>query len=193
MVNLSRVNRLLNHSGTPGATRITGRDLRAMWGWILLGCIVAALLIAGVVVATSRPTAPRLALVTIDGHPLALADLAGKVVLVNFWATSCEACVAEMPMLVKTQQQFAAQGYATVAIAASYDDPGDVNRFAADRALPFHVAFDAGDKAAAQFDGVQATPTSFLIDRHGRIAKRFVGAIQPDELAAMIRSELARS
>ncbi|CAN5297064.1 TlpA disulfide reductase family protein [soil metagenome] len=163
------------------------------WRKLLAGVVVSALLVTGISVMVSRKAAPAVAFTTIGGESLTSADLRGKVVLVNFWATSCVTCVAEMPMLVQTHRQFASRGYETVAIAMSYDRLDYVDRFSTTRQLPFKVTFDADDKLASSFDGVQATPTSFLLDRKGRIAKRFVGEIDQAELASAIQSELAKS
>ncbi|MEB0233413.1 TlpA disulfide reductase family protein, partial [Undibacterium sp. 10I3] len=70
------------------------------------------------------------------------ADFKGKVTLVNFWATSCVTCVAEMPKVIATYEKYKAQGYDTVAVAMSYDPPAYVVNYAQTRKLPFKVAID---------------------------------------------------
>lgn len=125
-----------------------------------------------------RAEAPRADFVALSGANFSTADLRGKVVLVNFWATSCVTCVAEMPRLVAAWQQYAPRGYETVAVAMSYDHPNAVAEFARSRALPFRVALDASGEVARRFGNVSVTPTSYLLDRRGRIVTRYVG--EPD-------------
>lgn len=121
-------------------------------------------------------SAPDLPFTTLDGKTHRVSDLKGEVTLVNFWATSCSTCVKEMPELVATHQKFQAQGYCTLAVAMSYDPPAYVMQFAESRQLPFQVAIDHTGDLAKGFGDVQLTPTSFLLDKQGRIVKRYVGA-----------------
>ena len=141
--------------------------------------------------ALTTTPAPQVAYRLLDGREAQLAELRGKVVLVNFWATSCVTCVKEMPELAATHLKFKDRGYETVAIAMSYDTPAYVERFAASRRLPFQVAHDASGRAAKSFGDVQLTPTSVLINKRGEIVKRYVG--QPDfaSLHALVEKLLA--
>lgn len=146
---------------------------------IALAAAVLAAAGAGLYLSTqSREPAPAVQLTLLDGSRLDLPALRGKVVLVNFWATSCTTCVKEMPGLVDTHRRYAPRGYETVAVAMSYDPPAYVANFAQSRQLPFKVALDHTGDAARQFGQVQLTPTSFLLDKDGRIVKRYVG--EPD-------------
>jgi peroxiredoxin len=115
----------------------------------------------------------------------------GKVVLVNFWATSCATCVAKMPMLVATHQKYQGRGFDTLAVAMQYDPPDYVAQFAQTRKLPFGVAIDNTGAVANAFGAVRVTPTSFLIDRDGRIVKTFVGNIEEAALHGLIEKLLA--
>jgi peroxiredoxin len=103
---------------------------------------------------------------------------AGKVMLVNFWATSCVSCVKEMPEIVATHQKFAGRAFDTLAVAMQYDRPDYVAQFAASRQLPFGVAIDNTGAVANAFGPVRMTPTTFLIDKRGQIIKRILG--EPD-------------
>jgi peroxiredoxin len=123
-------------------------------------------------------TAPPVSYTLLDGTKAELAQLRGKVVLVNFWATSCTTCVHEMPQIVATHQKFKPRGYETVAVAMSYDPPAYVANFAESRQLPFAVAIDNTGAVAKQFGDVRLTPTTFLINKRGEIVKRYVG--EPD-------------
>lgn len=137
-----------------------------------------------------KPPAPIVALSLIDGRQLDTATLRGKVVFVNFWATSCPPCVKEMPQMAATQSRFAARGYETVAVAMSHDKPEWVREFARRHVLPFPVALDASGVAADAFGKVRLTPTSFLIDRRGRIVQQYVGEPDWTKLNARIEALL---
>ncbi len=134
--------------------------------------------------------APPVRYTLLDGSEHGLRDLKGKVVLVNFWATSCATCVAEMPQIAATHEKFKARGYETVAVAMSYDPPAYVARFAQTRKLPFGVAVDRGGTIAQGFGDVKLTPTSYLLDKQGRIVKRYVGAPDFDALHGLIEDLL---
>ena len=125
--------------------------------------------------------APNVAYTLLDGSRSNVQKLRGKVVLVNFWATSCTTCVHEMPQIVATHEKFKARGFETLAVAMSYDPPAYVINFAQSRKLPFGVAIDNTGEIAKRFGEVQLTPTSVLINRRGEIVKRFVG--EPDFVA----------
>ena len=126
----------------------------------------------------SHPQAPTVAYTLLDGTSATTDQLRGKVVLVNFWATSCTTCVKEMPEIVATYEKYKARGYDTLAVAMSYDPPAYVANFAETRKLPFSVAIDNTGVIARSFGDVQLTPTSVLINKRGEIVKRYVG--EPD-------------
>jgi thiol-disulfide isomerase/thioredoxin len=136
------------------------------------------------------PLAPPVTYTLLDGQVQSQTSWAGKVMLVNFWATSCATCVAKMPMLVSTHQKYRARGYDTLAVAMQYDPPDYVVQFARTRQLPFGVAIDNTGAVAQAFGPVRVTPTSFLIDRQGRVAKSFVGNIDEPALHGLIEKLL---
>ena len=125
--------------------------------------------------------APDVAYTLLDRSQSSLLQLRGKVVLVNFWATSCASCVHEMPQIVALHEKFQARGYETLAVAMRYDPPAFVIHFAERHKLPFGVAIDNTGEIAKRFGEVQLTPTSVLINQRGEIVKRFVG--EPDFVA----------
>jgi peroxiredoxin len=147
---------------------------------LVLAAAVIAAIVAGTTYLTlgSGSAAPTVAYTLLNGTKASTEQLRGKVVLVNFWATSCTTCVHEMPQIVATHDKYKASGYDTLAVAMSYDPPALVVQFAEARKLPFGVAIDNTGAIARSFGDVQLTPTSVLIDRHGDIVKRYVG--QPD-------------
>lgn len=117
----------------------------------------------------------------LDGSKKSTTDFNGKVTLVNFWATSCVTCVAEMPELISTYNKYKPQGYDTVAVAMSYDPPAYVVNFSETRQLPFKVAIDNTGVVAKAWGDVQLTPTTYLVNKRGQIVKQYVGA--PDFVA----------
>ena len=120
--------------------------------------------------------APQVDYTLLGGQRHNTAELQGQVVLVNFWATSCSTCVAEMPAITATHEKFKALGFQTLAVAMQSDPPALVAEFAERRQLPFGVVIDNTGEIAHRFGDVQLTPTSFLINRRGEIVKRYVGA-----------------
>lgn len=137
--------------------------------------------------------APRVDYVLLDGSRLDSDAWAGKVMLVNFWATSCRSCVHEMPQIVATHAKFKGRGFDTLAVAMSYDPPAFVTNFAASRQLPFGVAIDNTGRIAEQFGRVQLTPTTFLINKRGEIVKRYVGEPDFAALQTLVEQLLAET
>ena len=130
----------------------------------------------GLAACSSRESAPNVSYTLLDGQQAQLKGQQGKVMLVNFWATSCTTCVAEMPQIISTHEKFKGRGFDTLAVAMSYDPPAYVASFAETRKLPFGVAIDNTGSVAKAFGEVRLTPTTFLLDKKGGIVKKFVGA-----------------
>ncbi|MFN4115010.1 MAG: TlpA family protein disulfide reductase [Inhella sp.] len=137
------------------------------------------------------PETPAIDYVLLDGKAASSAQWRGRVMLVNFWATSCTSCVKKMPMLISTHLRYKEQGFDTLAVAMQYDPPAFVAQFAASRQLPFGVAIDNQGHIAHAFGGVTATPTTLLIDRQGRIHQRLLGEIEEARLHQLIEGLLA--
>ena len=140
-----------------------------------------------------REQAPTSTFVLLNGAQTTTADLQGKVTLVNFWATTCVSCVKEMPALVATYNKYKTQGFETIAVAMSYDPPAWVLNFAQTRQLPFKVALDNTGEIAQSWGDVKLTPTTYLVDKQGRIVKRYVGEPDMAALHALIEKLLAQS
>ena len=155
--------------------------------------IVAALLVVAALAYAllSKPSAPAATFVTLDGRPIQLDSLRGKVVLVNFWATSCPGCIKEMPGMVETYNQYKDRGFEIVAVAMSYDPPNYVLSFVKTRQLPFPVALDVDGAHARAFGNVQLTPTSFIIGKDGRILEQKLGELDFVKLKALLDRELS--
>lgn len=132
--------------------------------------------------------APAFALKDLDGKPVSLAAARGKVVLLNFWATWCGPCRAEVPDLVDLQKRYADK-LEIIALATQEDDPGEVRRFVRDSGINYRVAM-APDEVVGSYGGIAALPTSFVIDAEGRVVQKHVGLNDPTlyerELRAML-------
>lgn len=161
------------------------------WGAraLLAAMLAAAALLAG----CARDPAPESTFILLDGSKRTTADLKGKVTLVNFWATSCTTCVAEMPKMVSTYEKYKAKGYDHLGVAMRYDPPAYVVNFAQSRRLPFGVAIDNTGAVAKAWGDVQLTPTSYVVNRKGEIVKRYVGEPDFAELHQLIEKLLAES
>lgn len=137
--------------------------------------------------------APESSFVLLDGSRQTTADFKGKVLLLNFWATSCASCVAEMPQLSATHEKYRERGFETLAVAMSYDPPSYVLNFAQSRKLPFKVAIDNSGAVAKAWGDVRLTPTSYLVNKRGEIVKRYVGTPDFAELHRLIEELLAQT
>ena len=148
---------------------------------------------AYVFVGTGVTTAPESTFVLLNGSKINTSSFKGKVTLVNFWATSCTTCVAEMPQIVSTYDKYKNKGYDTLAVAMSYDPPAYVVNFAETRQLPFKVAIDNTGSVAKAWDDVKLTPTTYIVNKQGQIVKRYVGKPDFAELHVLIEKLLAAS
>lgn len=143
-----------------------------------LAGVLALAALASLPGCTGTQAAPESTFVLLDGSKKTTADLKGKVTLVNFWATSCVTCVAEMPKVISTYNKYKSQGYDTLAVAMSYDPPSYVVNYTETRKLPFKVAIDNTGAVAKAWGDVQLTPTTYLVNKRGEIVKQYVG--EPD-------------
>jgi peroxiredoxin len=131
-------------------------------------------------------------MVLLDGSRHTRANFEGRVTLVNFWATSCTVCVAEMPAMADTFLRYRDRGFSLVAVAMQHDAPSRVVHFSQSRGLPFPVAIDNTGAVARAWGDVSLTPTSFLVNQNGRVVRRFQGAPDFAELRALIERTLAK-
>lgn len=160
---------------------------------ILIAGISAVVVAIGayIFLGTGVTTAPESTFVLLDGSKINTASFKGKVTLVNFWATSCTTCVAEMPKIISTYDKYKAKGFDTVAVAMSYDPPAYVVNYAETRKLPFKVAIDNTGAVAKAWNDVKLTPTTYIVNKQGQIVKRYVGEPDFTELHTLIEKLLA--
>lgn len=170
--------------------------LASPWTWLALG----ALLVAGGLLAfaaqgqaglsgsagaaSNAYPAPDFRLAALDGSSLALSDHRGRYVLLNFWATWCPPCRAELPDLVRFYQDHADQGFILIGVNEQ-EPPAAVADFLRAQGLAFPVALDA-DGALLDRYGVQGMPSSFLVDPQGRVVHAWTGMIDRRTLEAAV-------
>jgi peroxiredoxin len=133
---------------------------------------------------------PRVTLDMLGSAPLPLERLRGQVVLVNFWATWCPPCRAEMPGLERVYDERHAAGFTVVGISADEGPRERVAAYLRDHAITYPVAM-ATPEAVAAFGGVNDFPTSFLIDRRGRVRYTVRGMFASAALRAAVDHLLA--
>lgn len=134
--------------------------------------------------------APNVQFTDLNGTRHELKDFEGKVVLFKFWSTDCTTCVAQMPDNISYQDEYGPEGFEVIAIALKHDPIDYVRNFAQSRALPFMVASDSDGEIAKAFGDVRMTPTAFLIDRKGRIVKRYLGLYDKNEFKQTVEKAL---
>lgn len=132
--------------------------------------------------------APDFKLSTLDGQPLTLARSRGKVILLNFWATWCGPCRAEIPDLVELQKTYK-DNLQVIGLVVDADDEADIKKFAAQFSINYPVAI-ASDEVRVQYGGIGALPTSFVVDQQGRVVQKHEGLRDPLLYEAEIRALL---
>lgn len=156
----------------------------------LITAVILALLVSLAILIHNRNNAPDLTFTTIEGKKISMADLKGKVVIVNFWATDCLACVTEMPALVNTYQQYQKKGLEIIAVAMPYDPPAQVLNYVTQKKLPFPVMHDGLAEITQKFGNVDLTPTTFIFDKQGKQLQRTIGALDFVKLNQLLSVEL---
>jgi peroxiredoxin len=166
-------------------SRLARRDrLRDL---ILAALAIVPLLLAG---CGQPQPAPEVTFVSLQGERVAARDLAGKVVVVKFWATDCPICLKEMPDMARTYLRHRGRGLEFIAVAMQHDPPNYVIRYAEANRLPFKVVLDPTRELARAYGDVKATPTTFVIDKRGRIVSRTEGAADVAKFNALLEKKL---
>ena len=141
-------------------------------------------------VRSGQDIVPDFSVTTLDGEVLSSSALRGKVVLVNFWATWCLPCRAEMPLLEGMWKRHAIEEFVLVGFSTDRTGESAVRQFLEERAITYPVAI-VGQDVVEAFGGVRGIPTSFLLDQTGRTRHRVVGPLAPASLELAVRRLLA--
>jgi len=134
--------------------------------------------------------APEIARADLNGLPVSLKSLRGKVVLLNFWATWCAPCLVEMPVFSGWQQQYGPQGFQVIGI--SMDDDAAQARKAITRLKTSYPIVMGDAKLGAKYGGVMGLPLSYLIDRNGTVRARYQGEAAVGTIEKQLKEMLAR-
>src|SRR6266446_5472439 len=132
---------------------------------------------SGVIAApriTQATVAPDFSLESLDGKNMRLSDLRGKAVLLNFWATWCGPCKIEMPWFVELQKEYGPQGFQIVGVAMDDSSTEDITKFVREMGINYPVLLGK-EEVGQSYGGVNALPTSFFIDRDGKLVAREFG------------------
>ncbi len=134
--------------------------------------------------ASGRPlpgqTAPGFMTTSLDGSPLRLSDMAGQVVVVNFWSTWCQPCEDELPALQSVWEDYRDRGVLFVGLASNDQEPA-VRAMTERLGVTYPVAMDNNEAIASTY-GITGVPETFVLDREGRVAKVHIGQVSADQL-----------
>ena len=164
------------------------KNLTAIVAASTIGAICAAAMLFGQDRSGAKETnpagklapAPSWQLRDVDGKTVRSLDFKGKVVILDFWATWCGPCRAELPGFVELQKRYERQGLAVIGVSVDQIGPAEVKKFAQQLGVNYPVVLADADTAQA-FGGIDAIPTTILIDREGRIVKQHPGFTEKDE------------
>jgi peroxiredoxin len=133
--------------------------------------------------------APDFSLASLDGKTLKLSDFHGKAVLLNFWATWCEPCKIEMPWFVELQKKYEAQGFTVLGVAMDDASPSEIADFAKKMGVNYPIVI--GKEAVGdQYGGIPYLPSTFYIDRDGKVIQRVFGLVSRSEIETNIQKAM---
>jgi len=147
---------------------------------------------SGVITSGGTQMAPNFALKDLNGNTIQLSDLRGKAVVLNFWATWCPPCKAEIPSFIELQKKYGPQGLQIVGISMDDGGKGVVVPFARDMGINYKVLL-GNSEVGDMYGGIQALPTTFYIGRDGKVLEYVPGLISHYEVEQNIKAALARS
>ena len=139
-----------------------------------------------------RP-APSADLTALDGRPASLKEYEGRVLLVDFWATWCKPCVKLMPELQKIHDRFMERGFSVIGVSIDEKGREKVPRFLEGNPVGYPILLDTSETPAWESFGVKAIPSTFLIDRSGRIRAQWIGAVDPKDVLVAVETLLEPS
>jgi cytochrome c biogenesis protein CcmG/thiol:disulfide interchange protein DsbE len=145
----------------------------------------------GIRAVGERRVMPELAMVQLDGGVWRLADHRGQVVLVNYWATWCGPCWEETPGLIRLSQELGPKGLAVVGVAIDEGGQEKVRKFVDELRVPYPVVLP--ERLSQMEFGLAGVPTTVLVDRQGRVAKTYVGAVRQADFKSDVETLLGEA
>ncbi len=130
--------------------------------------------------------APDFTLPTLDGGSFTLSEHRGEVVVLNFWATWCLPCLAEMPDLEKLHRELGSAGLQIVGISQDTESADELLPFAAELGVTYPLLLDPAFNVSNRYGGISVLPTTIIIDREGRIARTEYGALTRRMMLALL-------
>ncbi len=167
-----------------------------------IAAIVATMLFAGIRIARNNRAngpgqrqlmgnlAPDFELQTLDGKNLKLSDLRGKAVLLNFWATYCGPCKIEMPWFVELQKEYGPQGFQIVGVANDDASTADIAKFAKEMGINYPILI--GKDSVSDSYKVSVLPTTFFLDRDGKLIAREFGLVSRSVFVDHIKKAMSQ-
>jgi peroxiredoxin len=161
-------------------TKFQRAAVAATLALVLAGCSKRSPAEAVVKSDKDRKAAPAFSLTDERGTPVSLADYRGKVVLLNFWATWCGPCQIEIPWFIEFEQKYKDRDFAVLGV--SFDDDGwkSVRPYIAAHKINYRIMIGT-EKMSQLYGGVDSLPTTFIVDRQGRIAAQHVGLVDKSD------------
>ena len=172
----------------PASLRVLA--LIALAGALLTGCSPSSPVRAASSSDKSRKAAPDFILTDANGASVRLSDYKGKVVLLNFWATWCGPCKIEIPWFIELEKSYRDRGFITLGISMDEDGWKAVKPFMGHTAINYPVMI-GNDRLAELYGGVDSLPSTFLIDRQGRIAFTHLGLVAKRDYETEIQQLIA--
>lgn len=142
--------------------------------------------------AGKEVTAPLFSLTALTGEKIHLADFRGKVIILDFWATWCPPCQEGIPDLNRLYKEYRNDGLIVIGISLDRGGPGEVRQFLEKRGVEYVNVMGSEEVFQAYsglpgFGKIQGIPTAFIIDREGRLQKKFVGLTRKQTFEAAIK------
>ena len=136
--------------------------------------------------ADSKSKAPNFALKTQDGKTVELRKLEGKVVVVNFWATWCGPCRAEIPGMLEVYNKYKSQGLEIIGVSLDRGGWNQVAPFVQKLSITYPVVVGDGE-LADKYGGIEAIPTTFIVDKKGKIVQKHIGYFSKEKFEEQVK------